>query len=674
MSPAAKPVPLAVLRQVQDDRSAQVLSEAKGKGNGHIAPEIEITPDLTLPKLFLQTAHKYGERKVAMREKEFGLWRPITWAEYLEKVKAITLGLVALGLERGDKVALIGDNRPEGLWAEVAALCAGGVAVWLYQEALLDEVQYIIDHSDAKFFIGEGQEEVDKALAIKEKCPKLQRVVWDDPKGMRHYQDPILISLTHVMELGEQLDKEDPHRFAEVVKMGSGDDVALLFYTSGTTARPKGALLTHHNMLKMGQNMMRVDPYTENDDFVSFLPFAWIGEQMMSISCGLQAGFTLNFPEEPETALENLREIAPQVMFSAARLYEQMVRTLQVKYADASFLKRKLYEWALNVGYALADAKFEKRAVSLPLKAQWYLANALVHRSLRDHLGLSRMRNAYVGGSFIGPDHFQFFHAIGVNLKQIYGQTEIAGISVLHRSDDIKLDTVGKPIPETEVQIAPDGEILSKSPCVFKGYHKDPESTEKTLRDGWLHSGDSGFIDDDGHLVFFDRSKDIMILSDGRKFSPMYLESRVKFSPYIKDVWIIGDRKPFVTAVVCIDYGVTGRWAESKGIAYTSYPELSQEPAVYALVEKAIEQVNKHLPEPARVRRFVNLFKELDADDSELTRTRKLRRVFLEERYRDIVQGLYSGESVVHSDTQITYEDGRTAHIKTDLKVADVRG
>jgi long-chain acyl-CoA synthetase len=333
-------------------------------GNGkHSTPEIEITHDLTIPKVFVQAVGRY-DGKVAMREKEFGIWRPLTWVEYLDRVKAIALGLVDMGLQRGDKVALIGDNRPEGLWAEMATLCAGGVAVWLYQESLIDEVQFIVDHSDAKFIIGEGQEEVDKALAIKDKCPRLQQVIWDDPKGLRRYDDPILNSLEKVMERGRQIDHKEPHRFDEMVKKGNGEDVALLFYTSGTTSAPKGALLTHWNMLKMGQNLLRVDPAFESDNFVSFLPFAWIGEQMMSISCGIQAGFTINFPEEPESSLEDLREIAPHMMFSSSRLYEQMVRTLQVKYADSTLMKRKLYEWGLNVGYAIADSKFDKKPVS----------------------------------------------------------------------------------------------------------------------------------------------------------------------------------------------------------------------------------------------------------------------------------------------------------------------
>ncbi len=635
---------------------------------------IEITKELTLPKLLVQIAHKYGGRKVAMREKEFGVWRPITWQEYLDRVRGLALGLVALGLGRGDKVALIGQNRPEGLCAEMAALSVGAVAVWLYQDSLIDEVQYIVDHSDARFLIGEGQEEVDKGLAIKDRCPRLERIIWDDPRGMRGYDDPALISLKEVGELGRKRLEEEPRLFEELIEQGRGDDVCLLLYTSGTTAQPKGALLTHYNMLKMGQNMMAVDPCSEGDDFVSFLPFAWIGEQMMSVSCGLQAGFTINFPEAPETVQQNTREIAPQVLFSPPRIYEQMVRTVQVRYLDAPRVKRRIYEWAMRVGERIADLRFAKRWIPPWLRLQGSLADLVIHEKLRDHLGLTRVRRAYTGGAALGPDHHRFFHAIGVNLKQIYGQTEIAGISVLHRDGEVKFDTVGKPLPETEVQIAPDGEIISRSPCVFAGYYKMSEETAKTLRDGWLHSGDIGFFDPDGHLVVFDRRKDVMTLSDGSRFSPQYLETRLKFSPYLKDAWVIGDQRPFVTAVMCIDAGVAGRWAEEHHIPYTTYAELSQNMEVRNLVGEAIRHANRGLPETARIRRFVNLHKEFDADDEELTRTRKLRRAFLEERYREIVDALYSGATEVHLDTTVTYEDGRVIHSKTDLWITDVAG
>jgi long-chain acyl-CoA synthetase len=633
---------------------------------------IEITDDLTIPKLFYQQARKYGKDRVAMREKEFGIWLPITWQDYLDNVKYMALGLISLGLEDGDKVAMIGDNRPEGLWAEMATLCARGIGVWLFQDCLIDEVRYIIDHSDTKFLFGEGQEEVDKAISIFNECPKLQKIIWDDPKGMRNYDEDYLISLKEVQQLGRELEKEQPDLFEAVINKGQGEEIALLFYTSGTTALPKGALLSHHNMLTMGQHLMAVDPCLDTDDYVSYLPFAWIGEQMMSISCGLQIGYTLNFPEEPETAQENIREIGPHVMFAPPRMYEQMTRTVQVKYLDSSWIKRKFYEFSTYVGYKVANLKFDKKPVPWYWKALEWLASITVQKKLKDHLGLSQVRNAYTGGAAMGPDHFRFFHALGVNLKQIYGQTEVAGISVVHRSGDIKFDTVGHPIPGTEVKIAEDGEILTRSPSVFLGYYKNPEATEKTLIDGWLYSGDKGFIDDDGHLVVFDRTKDVFTLKDGKPFAPQYLETRLKFSPYIRDSWVIGDKKDYISAVLCIDYSVVGKWADEKKLNYTSYQELSQMPEVYDLVEKQILQANKDLPDVAKVMKFTNLYKELDADDDELTRTRKLRRAFVEKRYEDIVDALYSENDAVHIDTTIKYEDGRQADIKIDLQIRSV--
>jgi len=636
------------------------------------APLPEITKDLTIPKLFLKQCKKYGPNKVAMREKEFGIWKPYTWQDYYENVKYLCLGMLQLGLQKGDKVAMMGDNRPEGLWAEMAALCAGAIGVWLFHDCMVDEVKYIVDHSDTKIFVGETQEEVDKALAIKDECPKLKWIVWDDPKGMRHYKQPFLKSIKEVQALGKELDKKEPKLFEDLIAQGHGDDICLLFYTSGTTALPKGALLSHYNMLTMGRNLMSVDPCYDTDDFVSYLPFAWIGEQMMSISCGLQVGYTLNFPEEPETAQENIREIGPHVMFAPPRLYEGMTRRVQVKYIDSTWIKRKFYEFSMKVGYHVADLRFKKKPIPMHWRLLNWLAYILVQKKLRDHLGMSRLRHAYTGGAAMGPDHFKFFHALGVNLKQIYGQTEIAGISIVHRDGDVKFDTVGIPIPETEVRITEQGEIISKSPSVFQGYYKNEEATRKTLVDGWLYSGDRGFIDEDGHLVVFDRSKDVMTLRDGRPFSPQYLETRLKFSPYIQEAWVIGDKRPYVTAVMCIDYNVVGKWADERKLNYTSYQELSQKPEVYKLVKEQIVQANKDLPEVARIKKFVNLFKVFDADDDELTRTSKLRRAFVEQRYKSIVDALYQDTNVVHMDTTITYEDGRQQRIKIDLTIEKI--
>ena len=637
------------------------------KGSG-----IEITKELTIPKLFLSQCRKYGDKKVAMREKEFGIWIPFTWQDYYENVKYLTLGMVSLGLQRGDKVAMIGDNRPEGLWAEMAAMCAGAIGVWLFQDCMMDEVKYIIDHSDAKIFVGESQEEVDKALSIKDTCPKLDIIMWDDPKGMRNYHQDFLISVKRVQELGRELDREKPDLFEKTINEGHGDDICLLFYTSGTTALPKGALLSHWNMLTMGRNLMAVDPCYDTDDFVSYLPFAWIGEQMMSISCGLQMGYTINFPEGPDLAQENIREIGPHVMFAPPRMYEGMTRQVQVKYIDSTWIKRKVYEFGTKVGYKVASLKFERKPVSVGLKFLNWIASMTMQKKLKDHLGMSRLRHCYTGGAAMGPDHFKFFHALGVNLKQIYGQTEVAGISIVHRDGDIKFDTVGTPIPETEIKITEEGEILTKSPSVFQGYYKNDEATKKTLIDGWLYSGDRGFIDEDGHLVVFDRSKDVMTLNDGRPFSPQYLETRLKFSPFVGEVWAIGDKREFISAVMCIDYAVVGKWADDKKLNYTSYPELSQKPEVYELVKKQIQEANKDLPEPARIRKFVNLYKVFDADDEELTRTSKLKRAFVENRYKDIVNALYSDVDVVHMDTTITYEDGREQRIKTDLHIEKI--
>ena len=634
---------------------------------------IEITKDLTIPKLFVKQCRKYGRNKVAMREKEFGIWIPFTWQDYYDNVKYLSLGMISLGLKPGDKVAMIGDNRPEGLWAEMAALCAGGVAVWLFQDCMMDEVKYIIDHSDTKIFVGETQEEVDKALSIRDECPKMEKILWDDPKGMRNYHQDYLMSLKKVQDLGRELDRKEPDLFENLVARGKGDDVCLLFYTSGTTSLPKGVLLSHWNMLTMGHNLMAVDPCYDTDDFVSYLPFAWIGEQMMSISCGLQVGYTVNFPEEPDTAQDNIREIGPHVMFAPPRLYEGMTRQVQVKYIDSTWIKRKVYEFATKMGYKVANLQFENKPIPLGLKLLNWVAYIAMQKKLKDHLGLSRLRHCYTGGAAMGPDHFRFFHALGVNLKQIYGQTEIAGISIVHRDGDVKFDTVGTPIPETEVKINEEGEILSKSPSVFLGYYKNDEATRKTLVDGWLYSGDRGFIDEDGHLVVFDRTKDVMTLNDGRPFSPQYLETRLKFSPFIEEAWAIGDKKAFIAAVMCIDYAVVGKWADDRKLNYTSYPELSQKREVYDLVQQQIEEANKDLPGPAKINKFVNLYKVFDADDEELTRTSKLRRAFVTDRYKDIVDALYSDVDVVHMDTTITYEDGREQRIKTDLRVQKIK-
>ena len=627
----------------------------------------------TLPQFLVEKANKYGDKKTALREKEYGIWQSVSWAEYRDHVKYFALGLVSLGFDPKDTVAIIGDNRPEWVYAELAAQSVGGKSIGIYQDSIVNEVAYIVTHSDAKFLVVEDQEQVDKVIELWPQLHTVEKVIYYDPKGLRNYTEPYLMYFPEVEELGREYEKSHPGWWEERVAQGKGDDIAILSTTSGTTGYPKLAILTHHNIISMGYNLMQVDPMSDDEEFVSFLPLAWIGEQMMSLACGLQAGFTVNFPEEPETVQENIREIGPQTMFSPPRIWENLVSQVQVKIEDTTWFKRKVYDWAIPIGYQMADVRFKKQTPSFGLKVKYKIADWIMFMPIKDHLGLRRIRQAYTGGAALGPDVFRFFHALGVNLKQIYGQTEVSGIAVLHRNGDIKFQTVGTPIPETEVKIAENGEILVKSPAVFKGYYKNEEATRTTLVDGWLHTGDAGYFDEDGHLIVIDRAKDVMTLADGTKFSPQFIENKLKFSPYIKEAVVFGGEDlPYVTAMINIDMANVGKWAEKNQIAYTTYTDLSQKPEVYELVRKHVVQANEDLPPSARIRRFLLLHKELDADDAELTRTRKVRRRFVRKRYENIIQALYGAENYLDVESTITYQDGRTAVIKTRLKIEEL--
>ncbi len=626
----------------------------------------------TFPKLLVRNAATFGDRKIAMREKEFGIWQEFSWKEYHDHVKYFSLGLVSLGLQAGDKVAIIGDNRPEWVWGEVAAQAARAVPLGLYQDSTLKEVSYIIDHSDASFVLAEDQEQVDKILDMKEQLPKVRYIIYSDPRGMRGYKQPFLLDFKEVENLGRELEQRDPGLFAKNVASTGYEDLAFICYTSGTTGFPKGAMLSFRNFLSMAANLMEVDNKFEKDEFVSFLPLAWIGEQMMCLSSALLTGFTVNFPEKPETVQENIREVGPTIMFSPPRIWENMTSTVQVKVMDASALKRWMYSWALPVGYAYSDAVFRKEAIPPLLRLKQKLAYALVFRALKDRLGLLRIRSASTGGAALGPDVFKFFNAMGVNLKQIYGQTEISGISCIHREGDINFDSVGKPIPETEIRLSDSGEILSRSPSVFIGYYKNAEETEKTLSDGWLHSGDAGYFTKDGHLVVIDRVKDVMHLNDATRFSPQFIENKLKFSPYIKECVCLGNDRDFIASMLCIDYPNVGKWAESRRLSYTTYTDLAAKPEVLELLAKEVEKVNETLPETTRVKKFVPLYKELDADDDELTRTRKVRRAFVGERYKHVIEGMYAGEKAIPIDATIKYQDGKTSRIRTLLTIRNL--
>ncbi|RMG94499.1 MAG: long-chain fatty acid--CoA ligase [Candidatus Dadabacteria bacterium] len=628
----------------------------------------------TFPKLLRHNARKWGDDRVAMREKEFGIWQPYTWKDYYEHVKYFCLGLVSMGLQKGDTIAIIGDNRPEWLWAELAAQSAGAIGIGIYQDSILKEVSYIINHAASRFVVAEDQEQVDKVLDMGDEIPTVEHIIYTDPRGMRKYDDSRLIYFPEVEERGREFEKKNPGIFDQMVDATNPEDCAQICTTSGTTGNPKLAMLSHRNMLSMAANLGKVDPKYESDEFVSFLPLPWIGEQMMCVASALLFGFTVNFPEEPETATENIREIGPHVIFSPPRVWENLAATVQVKIMDASPFKRFMFNKCLPIGYMWADLKFQKKEPTLWQKIQYAFAYLTVFRALKDRLGFTYIRSASTGGAALGPDTFRFFHALGVNLKQIYGQTEISGISCIHRDGDIKFDTVGKPIPETEIQIAnPDpkgvGEVISRSPALFMGYYKNEEATRETIVDGWLYSGDAGYFDEDGHLVIIDRMKDIMTLKGGERFSPQFIENKLKFSPFVKEAVCIGHERDYIIAMICIDYGIVGKWAEDRRINYTTYTDLASKPEVYDLIEKEVRKVNETLTEHQRIRKFVLLYKELDADDDELTRTRKVRRRFIDQKYAEIIEGIYAGRDQIHIDTVIRYQDGKTSQLKTTLAV-----
>ena len=622
----------------------------------------------TFPQFLLQHAQQNPD-KVAMRLRDYGIWQAITWRQYYEHVKYFALGLVDLGLKPEETIAIIGDNRPEWIMAELAAQSVGAKSIGIYQDSVVNEMVYIFNHADVSFIVVEDQEQVDKILEMWDQLKGVRKVIYYDPKGLRNYTEEFLMYFPTVQDLGRKYEHEHPDWFEERVAIGKESELAILSTTSGTTGNPKLAMLTHKSMISMGHNLMSVDPLTAEDEFVSFLPLPWIGEQMMVLSCGLQVGFTVNFPEEPETVQHDIREIGPQVMFSPPRIWENLVSQVQVKIQDSTKLKQRLYNWAMPIGYAMADINFRKQTPSFWMKVKYFLADWIVFQEIKDHLGLRHLKRAYTGGAALGPDVFRFFHALGVTLKQIYGQTEINGIAVVHRDGDVKFQTVGTPIPETDIEIAESGEILMRSPAMMEGYYHNPEATAEVLSDGWLHSGDAGYFDEDGHLIVIDRAKDVMTLHDGTKFSPQFIENKLKFSPYIKEAVVFGGDWPFVSAMINIDFPNVGKWAENNQIAYTTYTDLAQKPSIYELVRKHVETSNADLPPAARIQRFVLLHKELDADDAELTRTRKVRRKLVAQRYDEIISTLYSQNSHVDIDSTITYQDGRTARIQTRLAI-----
>jgi len=515
---------------------------------------------------------------------------------------------------------------------------------------------------------------VDKILDLKAQLPKVEKVIYDDPKGLRHYNDPLLQSLERLEEQGRRIDEERPGLFDELVRATQPRDVALICYTSGTTGAPKGAMISHANLTAAIEGILQIEHYAPTDQMLAYLPPAWIGDSFWSLAGALIVGCTVNCPERPETVLENLREIGPHFVIAPPRIWENLVSTVQVKMGDASWIKRRLFRWLMPAGEEVARRRMEKQPVSLPLRVRNALGEGLIFAPLRDHLGFRRTRYAYTGGAPLGPEIFLFFRALGINLKQVYGQTEAGGVSCVQRDGDIKLGTVGKPFPNTEVRLTEAGEVISRSPCVFSGYYKNPEATAATIRDGWLYSGDAAMLDADGHLIVIDRAKDVTALADGTKFAPQYIENKLKFSPYIKEAVAVGQDRPYVAAMINIDMENVGKLAERRQIAYTTYTDLAQKPEVYDLIGQEVERVNRDLPESTRIRKYVLLHKELDPDDEEVTRTRKVRRSFVAKKYAEIIDALFTDRPSVPVHTIITYQDGRQATMQTELAIRTAGG
>ncbi|WP_319469315.1 AMP-binding protein [uncultured Pseudodesulfovibrio sp.] len=630
--------------------------------------------ETTLPRLLLRQAEERPE-KTALREKEWGVWQAVTWRENLKVTAEFACGLKALGLGAGDIVILIGDNRPEWIWAELAIQAFGGMALGLYQDSPAEEIEYIFALTDCKLVVAEDQEQVDKVLSIRDNLPHLANIIYHEPKGLAAYEAEVegLVDFQAVRRLGRENQSEPVEQYASWTRELDPDNPALIATTSGTTGRPKLAMLSHANLLSMAHNLGKYDPKSATDEFVSFLPLAWMGEQMMAVASALLFGFCVNFPETPDTASADSREIGPHFIFSPPRVYESIAAKVQGDIMETSPLKRFLYNLFLPIGYEYVDTVFAGETPSAWLRFKYFIADQGLFRALRDRLGFSRMRSATTGGAALGPDIFRFFHALGVRLKQIYGQTEIAGISCIHKEGEVDFTSVGAPIPETEVKITEEGEIISRSPAVFLGYYKNEEATRETVdEDGWLLSGDAGYFDDNGRLVVIDRLKDVMHLNDGTQFSPQFLENKVKFSPFLRESVVLGGGRDYVAAILCIDMAIVGHWAETQMITYTTYQDLAAKDEVYALVKSEVAKTNESLPPETRIRRFCLLYKELDPDDGELTRTRKVRRKTVNERYGSLIEALYTDQCVLNLETEITYQDGRVREMCGDIRIEDM--
>jgi len=621
----------------------------------------------TFPKLLDHNAENFPH-DIALREKNFGIWKQFTWSDYREMVRNLTLGFKELGLGHGAAVGLIGDNRPEWVVGEIATHAVGGMIFGIYQDSLNEEVAYLINYAGARVILAEDEEQVDKVLQITEECPSVKHIIYSDPRGMRKYDDPRLVSFEELLQRGAAQHETHPDAYRELVASSQGEDVAILCPTSGTTSKPKLAMLQAGALLRHCKYYLQADPRQPGDNYVSMLPLPWIMEQVYAVCQALMARLVVNFVEESETQMEDLREIGPHFVLLAPRVWETLAADVQARMMDASPFKRWIYKFCIR----RAINSFKQTGKPSKL-AYW-----LIFKPLKDRLGFSRLRSAATGGAALGPDTFKFFLSMGVPLRQIYGQTELAGAYTIHAADDVDYDSVGIPFEGSDVRIInPDengvGEIVARTPGMFSGYYKNAEETRKSIDDdGWMSTGDAGYFKEKtGHLVVIDRISDIALTECGARFSPQFIENKLKFSPFIAEVVVLGHQRPFLTAMICIRFDIVAKWAEKRGIAFTNYINLSAQDEVYEHILREVKGVNDTLPEAHRIRKFLLLYKQLDADDGELTRTRKVRRGVIREVYGDIIAGLYSDTASIPVDTTITFQDGTTTRVQTSLQVVE---
>ncbi len=625
-------------------------------------------PDLavydTLPKLVALHARDHGG-DIAMREKDFGIWRTFTWADVHARIRAFALGMTKLGVVPGEVVGLLGDNRPDWVMGEIATHAVRGYSLGIYRDALDEEVAYLITYADVKVVFAEDEEQVDKLLNLADRLPTLQHIIYSDPRGMRKYHDPRLMPVTDLIRMGEELLAQHPDLYDRMVAETKGEDVAILCTTSGTTSNPKMAMLPAGRLIRHVASYLSADPKGPEDEYVSVLPLSWIMEQVYAVGMGMVSRMRVNFVEEAETMMHDFREIGPTFVLFAPRLWEAIAADVRARMMDASPFKQKMYELGMKLGLE-ALSKGQRSA----------MADAILFKALRDRLGFTNLKSAATGGAALGPDTFKFFQALGVPLRQIYGQTETMGAYTVHRGTDVDFDTVGVPFDDgIEVKVIDAdhngvGEIVTRHPNMFAGYYRNEKATVADMRDGWMHTGDAGFFDKKGHLVIIDRIKDIATTAQGDRFSPQYIENKLKFSPYVAEAVVLGDGRPHLAAMICIRFPIVSKWAERNRIAFTTYTDLAARPQVLDLLREEVAKVNATLPEPQRIREFLLLYKELDADDEELTRTRKLRRGVIARKYGDIIDAIYRGDSAIPVDTTITFQDGTRQRIRTTLQVA----